>query len=203
MRYIVRMTTICSECGASIRPGRDISVPRDWTYEKIDSSTPCNKIICPQCCGNNATEKYYKELVNAGFCRADGVPLPPRSVLQAEWLEYAIEEYLDGVRLNTECKKRGIFFREINITFLDKPVGVCEEFFFADNIVLQFSKDWDEEKHGDTIAAVCMRAGISFDGLQGRCYLRCNRDEFEHALHRFIRAMIAIDAMCAGDIGGD
>ena len=119
-------------------------------------------------------------------------------------LECAIEEYLDGVRLNTECKKHDIVlkrFFEINIPFLDKPVDVRG---LADNdIVLQFRKDWDEEKHGDTIAAVCMRAGVSVGGVNGDCYLRCTRDEFEHAIRRFICAMIAIDAMCAGDIGGD
>lgn len=78
MKYTVRTTTICSNCGESIDPGGDISNPSDWTYTEIDSSTPCNKIICPRCCGDNATEKYYEELVKAGFCRAEGVPLPPK-----------------------------------------------------------------------------------------------------------------------------
>jgi len=66
----------------SIKPGGDISNPSDWTYTEIDSSTPCNKIICPRCYGDNETEKYYEELVKAGFCRAEGVPLPSKPDLR-------------------------------------------------------------------------------------------------------------------------
>jgi len=77
MKYIVETLTICSSCHESIEPGQDISNPSDWTYTERDSSTPFNKIICPRCCGDNATEKYYEELVRAGFCHAEGRPLPP------------------------------------------------------------------------------------------------------------------------------
>lgn len=96
MKYIVRTTTICSNCGESIAPGRDISNPSDWTYTEIDSSTPCNKIICPRCCGDNATEKYYEELVKAGFCYAEGIPLPLKPDLRSYFNAKAEEQLITG-----------------------------------------------------------------------------------------------------------